>query len=240
MKLSVAMAAYNGERYIGEQIDSVIAQMGKNDELIISVNPSEDDTEKIVSGYAEADPRVKVFICEEKGVIANFENAIQKCTGDVILLADQDDVWNPYKMKLIRKIFIKTDPLLVLHNCEFCDENLESLGTDLFTMKHVNKGLVYNTVRNGYMGNCMAFSKELLQYICPIPRDVAMHDQWIGTVAEYIDSKRIVLFNKKLSAYRRHEGTATASMGQRLPLKTKMRYIRILIRRLNERLSDKK
>ena len=240
MKLSVAMAAYNGEKYIREQMDSVTSQMGKDDELIISVNPSEDDTEKIVSEYAESDPRIKVFICEEKGVIANFENAIMNCTGDVILLSDQDDVWNPFKMRYIRKIFMKMDPLLVLHNCEFCDENLESLGNNLFTMKHVNKGLIYNTVRNGYMGNCMAFSKELLQYICPIPRDVAMHDQWIGTIAEYIDSKRIILFNKKLSVYRRHEGTATATMGERLPLKTKMRYIRILIRRLNERLGDKK
>ena len=67
-----------------------------------------------------------------------------------------------------------------------------------------------------------------------------MHDQWIGTVAEYIDSSRIILFNKKLSAYRRHEGTATAAKGERLPLKVKMRYIRILIKRLNERLADKK
>ncbi len=240
MRLSVAMAAYNGEEYIEEQIESIVSQMRAEDELIISINPSFDATEAIVTSYAEKDSRIKVFLCEEKGIIANFENAIENCSGDVILLSDQDDVWNPYKMKLIRKIFMKMDPILVLHNCEFCDENLESLGTDLFSMKHVNHGLVYNTVRNGYMGGCMAFSKELVPTICPIPRDVAMHDQWIGTVAEYIDSSRIILFNKKLSAYRRHEGTATAAKGERLPLKVKMRYIRILIKRLNERLADKK
>ena len=100
---------------------------------------------------------------------------------------------------------MKMDPILVLHNTEFCDENLESLGTDLFTMKHVNHGLIYNTVRNGYMGGCMAFSSELVPMICPIPRDVAMH-----------------------------------AKGERLPFKTKMRYIRILIKRLNERLAYKK
>lgn len=240
MRLSVAMAAYNGEEYIRQQIDSITDQMRPDDELIISVNPSQDATESIVSEYAKSDSRIRMLICEEKGIIANFENAINACTGEVILLADQDDVWNPFKMKLIRKIFMKMDPILVLHNTEFCDENLESLGTDLFTMKHVNHGLIYNTVRNGYMGGCMAFSRELVPMICPIPRDVAMHDQWIGTVAEYIDSSRIILFSKKLSLYRRHEGTATAAKGERLPFKTKMRYIRILIKRLNERLADNK
>ena len=64
MRLSVAMAAYNGEEYIEEQIDSIVSQMRAEDELIISINPSFDATEAIVTSYAEKDSRIKVFLCE--------------------------------------------------------------------------------------------------------------------------------------------------------------------------------
>ena len=80
LRVSVAMAAYNGEKYIEQQIDSILEQLGGEDELVISVHTGTDRTWDIVTGYAEKDSRVKAYICEKKGVIKNFENAISLCT----------------------------------------------------------------------------------------------------------------------------------------------------------------
>ena len=98
-RISVAMAVYNGERYIAQQIDSILRQLGINDELVISYNNSSDNTWNVITKYSEIDNRVKCFKCEEVGVIANFENAIYNCSGEIICLSDQDDLWAETKVR---------------------------------------------------------------------------------------------------------------------------------------------
>ena len=103
MKISVALAAYKGEQYISEQIDSILSQLGENDELIISDDYPGGKTREIVLGYQSKDKRIRYIEGEGKGVVKNFENALRVCTGDVIFLSDQDDVWMPDKVELVMK-----------------------------------------------------------------------------------------------------------------------------------------
>ena len=89
---SVCMASFNGERYIKEQIDSILLQIGEDDELIISDDGSTDQTVDVICSYR--DDRIKfVRNVNRHGCIGNFENALRVASGDFIFLADQDDIW---------------------------------------------------------------------------------------------------------------------------------------------------
>ena len=118
------MAAYNGEAYIKEQIDSILKQLKYDDELIISYNASTDNTFKILEDYASKDDRVAVIKCQEKGVIPNFENAIANCKNELIFLSDQDDVWNDRKVKIMSDIFNDKAVGCVIHSCDLVDADL--------------------------------------------------------------------------------------------------------------------
>ncbi|MGZ4160188.1 MAG: glycosyltransferase, partial [Neobacillus sp.] len=107
MKVSVAMATYNGEKYLKQQIDSILSQLSSEDELIISDDHSSDQTLVIIEKYMKEDPRVKLFMNEESGVTSNFENAIKRTKNDIIFLSDQDDVWKPEKVETVKSYYEK-------------------------------------------------------------------------------------------------------------------------------------
>ena len=101
---SVCMATYNGQKYLREQIESILCQLSANDELVISDDHSTDSTVDIIRSYG--DSRIKMYANElTKGVTHNFENALNKSKGDIIFLADQDDVWLPNKISKMEKKF---------------------------------------------------------------------------------------------------------------------------------------
>jgi len=108
LSVSIALATYNGERYIGEQLDSIASQTRLPDELVISDDASTDSTLDIVSKFARRVPfPVRVHINPERlGSTRNFEVAIRACKGDIIFLCDQDDVWYPEKIALIEERFV--------------------------------------------------------------------------------------------------------------------------------------
>ena len=108
LSLSIALASYNGERYIAEQLDSIARQTRLPDELIISDDASGDATPAIALDFARQAPfPVKVLQNSERaGSTRNFEIAIRACTGDIIFLCDQDDVWYPNKISLVEERFI--------------------------------------------------------------------------------------------------------------------------------------
>lgn len=208
-RISVAMAVYNGEKYIREQVDSILAQLKDNDELVISYNESNDNTWKILESY-KSDKRVKIFICKEKGVISNFSNAIKKTNGEYILLADQDDVWNNNKIETVLKVFKGKKCDLVLHNAEYTDSELNDTASTLFGNRGRNTGILSTIIKNSYQGCCMSFKKEVKQYILPIPQGVPMHDQWIGILVSTFG--KVETINECLIKYRFHE-TNTSQNG---------------------------
>jgi len=208
MKVSVAMATYNGENYIKQQIDSILSQLGSEDELIISDDHSSDRTASIIEGYMKEDPRVKLFMNDEKGVTSNFENAIKRTQNDIIFLSDQDDVWKPEKVQTVLSYYEKNPRvLMIMSDITVVDNELNPTIESFYAYRGSRAGVIKNIVKNSYIGCAMSFRKELKQQILPIPRNVPMHDMWIGLVADM--KKAALLIPEKLIYYRRHNSTVT-------------------------------
>ena len=206
-KISVAMAVYNGEKYIKEQIDSILLQLSQYDELIISCDKSSDSTLKILENYSE-DKRIKVIKGPSKGILENFANAIQNCNNEYIFLSDQDDIWLEEKVKSVLDVFEKTNAIVVLHDAKIADADLNILEDSFFEKRGCQKGILKNIVKNSYIGCCMAFKSELKSAILPIPKDIPMHDQWIGLLGEKFGN--VEFLNKPLILYRRHGANLSA------------------------------
>jgi len=208
------MATYNGEVFLREQIDSILPQLSFDDELIISDDKSNDTTVAIINEFK--DNRIKLIFNQNKKVkrahpaISNFENALKHAKGDYIFLSDQDDIWKPNKISLTIEYIKKYD--LVLSDCELIDKNGILLYNSFFELNQSKKGLFYNLKKNSYIGCCMAFKRELLKIILPFPKDIPLHDVWIGFVAEL--KFKPYFLNEKLICYRRHDNVTSFTGGQ--------------------------
>lgn len=204
--ISVALAAYKGEKYIYEQIKSILPQLARDDEIIVSDDRPGGITEKIVRKMMEKDKRIKYVEGKGKGVVENFVNAIRYCRGDKIFLCDQDDVWLPDKVKLVMREFDKGADL-VIHNAYVTDRRLKITDYSFFELRGSRKGLVRNIIKNSYMGCCMAFDRKMLKKIMPMPKSVPMHDQWIGLICEIYG--KVVFLDQPLIYHRMHGNNVT-------------------------------
>lgn len=201
------MAVFNGEKYIKEQINSILPQLSPEDELIISYDKSSDNTLKIIKELSIVDNRIKIIKGPALGVIKNFECAIANCKNEYIFLSDQDDIWLPNKVSCVLKEFQNTNADLILHDAIIVDENLQELNNSFFKKRNSKKGILNNIIKNSYIGCCMAFKKDLRQRFLPFPKSIPMHDQWIGLVAEKYS--KVSFLNEKLLNYRRHKKNET-------------------------------
>lgn len=181
MRISVCMATHNGARYIGEQINSILTQLGTADEVIISDDQSTDGLPKILKSYP--DSRIKLLPTRRfSNPSRNFEYALGKCIGDRIFISDQDDVWLPEKVRVQNAALDRAD--LVMSDCRLTDEDLNVTIPSFFQFNRSGRGLFRNLIRNSYMGCCMAFRRCVLEKSLPFPETIPMYDQWIGLVAE--------------------------------------------------------
>ena len=207
-KISVCVATYNGEKYVHEQIGSILNQLNASDEIIISDNGSTDKTLEVIANFN--DPRIKLFhFSAKKGPIWNFENALKHSTGDYIFLADQDDVWEKDRVALALSHL--DQHLLTVCDCKIINgQGMEIQNKTFFEMKKSGPGLIKNFVSNTFLGCCLAFRKELLPKILPFPADIPMHDWWIGLVASR--EGKTYFIEKPGVLYRRHgQNASTAS-----------------------------
>jgi len=208
--ISVCMATFNGEKYLKEQIKSILIQLEINDEIIISDDGSTDCTIEIIKSFN--DPRIKLYQNSFKNLISNFEFTLNNASGDYIFLSDQDDIWLPNKVELCMKSLISAD--LVMTNCKLVDSNLEIIHHSFFKLKKSKKGLINNLIKNSYLGCCMAFKKELLIKVLPFPKKIPMHDLWISFVAECFFKTKFI--EEPLVLYRRH-GSNLSVTGEKSP-----------------------
>jgi len=210
--ISVCIATYNGEKYIKEELTSILPQLSPEDEVIISDDGSTDNTVHVINSLN--DPRIKVVIHNHETrspnlhtlVTRNFENAISYAKGDVIFLADQDDVWHSDKVqKCLQKLDYYT---LVIHNLKCVDFNLNSLSETIFG----DKGFRFNNYlflgEHSYFGCAMAFKRELLDIVLPFPSKLSAHDFWIGLMAETLFSACYI--EEPLMDYRIHSSNTSS------------------------------
>lgn len=205
--ISVCIATYNGERFIREQIDSILRQLSSDDEIIVSDDGSTDDTISIINSID--DKRIRIIKGPRKhSPTQNFECAMKQAKGDYIFLADQDDVWKPNKVEVCMKWLQEYD--CVVSDAEVTDSNLNPLYPSLYTIMQVRQGRIYNTIwKNGYTGCCMAFRRNVLNASLPFPKDIPMHDIWIGNVAAY--KYNVKFISEKLIYFRRHNETISCN-----------------------------
>lgn len=202
--ISVCIATYNGEKYIQEQIDSIIRQLSDNDEIVISDDGSTDKTISILKAYY--DSRIKIKLNKGKhGIVSNFENALKHSSGDIIFLSDQDDIWDKHKVEKCMDTLKDAD--LVVHNSKVIREDGSLPDDDFFQLRHSGPGYWKNLYKNSFVGSCMVFRKEVKDYVLPFPHHILWHDMWIGLMVEKKGKTKFV--NDKLLIYRRHESNAS-------------------------------
>lgn len=213
--ISVCMATHNGEKYIKEQLSSILCQIGDNDEVVISDDGSTDGTLSII--YGIHDSRIKLFSFSQpissgrrhEYVCHNFENAINHAKGDVIFLSDQDDIWMTDKVKICMKDLQSND--LVLHDFMHINEQ----GEVIRPLNYKGYFRRYNLlIRSGkHYGCAMAFNRNILDYVLPFPKHILLHDYWIGILVELLG--RFYFEEKPLIKHRSHQDNAS---GHRNPL----------------------
>ncbi|MDE5869327.1 MAG: glycosyltransferase family 2 protein, partial [Muribaculaceae bacterium] len=214
-------ATYNGERYLREQLDSIIRQLEAGDEVIVSDDSSSDRTVEILKKYEKEYPMIRVFVNTGRpGVNGNFENALRHAKGDFIFLADQDDVWRDDKVSVCMKALQGAD--LVLHDAEITDGDLCRQNKTLFSELKIKDGFWNNYIRNRFTGCCMAFRREILSYVLPFPEKVSFfHDSWIGLLVTL--KGRVNIVNECLISFRRHNSNnSTAGASSRRGLLKKV------------------
>lgn len=205
--ISVAMASYNGEKHIKKQISSILSNLSEIDELVISDDGSTDKTIEIIESFN--DKRIRLIYGARKGVNQNFANAISNCKGDYIFLSDQDDIWYSNKVDSVMKIFNKNkNCVLVQHNAKVVDENGNILINSFAKHRKVRAGFLKNWMRNSYHGCCMAFKKDLVINILPMPQKGCFHDQWIGLIANL--KGNTIFCDTILMEYKRFENNASS------------------------------
>lgn len=202
--ISVCMATFNGEKYILEQLHSILLQLGKDDEVIISDDSSTDGTIKLINSIA--DSRIKVFPNQNfHNPTLNFQNAITKSNGDIIFLADQDDYWFSKKVSVMVDYLSMYD--LVVSDCQIGDENLKVVLNSHFEWRHSKSGLFKNLYKNSYLGCCIAFNRKILTKALPFPSYIPMFDTWIGLISDIYFKTYFI--PEKLMIYRRHSNNVT-------------------------------
>lgn len=200
-KISVCIATYNGEKYIIEQLTSILEQLRPDDEIIVSDDGSSDRTSEIINSLN--DNRIKFFINQtERGYTNNFQNALKNATGEIIFLSDQDDVWLKGKVEscvsyLKNYDFVVTDAIIV-------DSEKKILEDSFYKLKKPYKSLIGNLFRFSYLGCCMCFKREVLSKAYPFPKNqkLCTHDNWLFLVGKAF--YRVKILNKPFILYRRH------------------------------------
>jgi len=211
--VSVAMASYNGMRYIDAQVSSILASLRADDELVIVDDGSTDGTWAWLSSIA--DPRVRVSRNPANlGVRRCFERALTLTRHDIVFLADQDDVWESAKRDTFVAAF-QDDPgcVLVISDARMIDQRGDVLQPSFMaTRGGFAGGLAATIVRNRYLGCALAVRRVVIDAALPIPKGAPMHDMWIGAIATRVG--RIRYLPEPLLRYRRHGGNVSPSTSQ--------------------------
>ena len=206
---SVAMAVYNGEKYLSPQIDSILAQLSDDDELVISYDESQDGTWALASAYAEADSRVRIVRNDVPGVVGNFNNAIGACCKDSIFISDQDDVWKPGKRDALLDLLNATGADLAIHNVIHVVGSGAIISMPQFEEHGIGNGILRNFAMPRYSGCCMAFPASTKRLIMPMPSSVVNYDHWIGMVCEAYGT--VIFDDRVFLEHRIHGGNVTTS-----------------------------
>lgn len=224
MKISVAVATYNGEKYIEEQLRSIIAQTRPVDEVIISDDQSTDRTRGIIETFIREHALPwKLITNPEKGLFQNFYHAIQGTSGDLVLLCDQDDRWLADKVERIENVFRLHPEVLCLNTSfSYIDDNGDPIAVEQ-RKNYANNNLIKGTIeqdgivqvplsdvfcKNISPGMTMAVTRKIIDMYLEHSEKKYIHDWEINCMAALVDG--LYFYNAVLTEYRIHRGQAVS------------------------------
>ncbi|WP_051287222.1 glycosyltransferase family 2 protein [Algoriphagus mannitolivorans] len=223
-RISVAMTTYNGEVYLRKQLDSILNQTKQVDEIWVGDDGSTDGTLSILEEYSQKTNLQFFTNSKNLGFVKNFEKTLLKCTGDLIFLSDQDDVWFPKKVETM--VGMMGDNLLIHSDCRLIDE-------EGHVLKELFKGEIrtHNQAEDFLFANvvtgCTALiDRKLLQIALPFPKGVLYHDWYLALIASY--QGKLAYIPQPLVDYRQHssQDTGAGASGKNSILRNCLKRIR--------------
>lgn len=209
MTISVAMATYNGARYLSEQLASFAAQTRLPDELVVCDDGSTDGTPALVDAFAAHAPfAVRLHRNPANlGYNRNFAQVIGLCTGDTIFVSDQDDVWYPHKIATMAALMDRhPDAMVATCDQDIADANGRATGSTVL-------GNIRTLRFSDAMfepGCCTALRREWLKMVAPFPGDAVPYDHWLTVFAVLLGRRH--LHDAPLQLYRRHASNTSGSV----------------------------
>ena len=222
--VAIVMATYNGERYIREQVDSILASSYQDFELFIFDDGSKDHTLQILQEYELQYPD-KIHVhqnAENQGVVANFLHGVCKTTMDYVMFCDQDDVWKPGKiamtLKRMRNMEAQADksiPMVVFTDAVMVDGDLNTISNSFFCSSHLNPcktDLPHMLMENKLIGCTVMINAALRKVLQSnrLPNSARYHDWWIALIAASMG--KISYIREGTLLYRQHGGNAVGGL----------------------------
>lgn len=216
--VSIVMATYNGEKYLRQQLDSILQQTYQHFELVVVDDASTDETLSILNEYAGFDDRIFVYPSEiNLGLVSNFERGLRLARGEFIALSDQDDIFREDKIEILLTA-LKAHPKrdIVLSDLSLIDANGNIIAHSMWRYSKLKpeqgkpfQHLLYANFATGCATMC---THRLLKLAIPFPPDCIVHDWWLAVVATSSKAGGICLVDKQLTAYRQHSSNVLGVM----------------------------
>ncbi|MBR0194747.1 MAG: glycosyltransferase family 2 protein [Paludibacteraceae bacterium] len=222
--LHILMSTYNGERYLAEQLDSILAQTYTDWCLFIRDDGSKDGTKAILDAYAAKDPRITIVRdTENVGACRSFERLLEQCGGaDYYAFADQDDVWDADKLAICMQVIRAQEkaypgkPIVVHTDLRVVDEQLQNMAPSFWKYSNIQADLIdahphYLAICNSVTGCAMLFNEAARACALPMSKDAYMHDAWVALMT-VCRGGQLVPVHRAPIAYRQHEGNVLGAV----------------------------
>lgn len=210
------MSTYNGERFLAEQLESILTQTITEWQLFIRDDGSTDKTVDIVEQYAKKDKRISIIKDKKNiGALRSFECLLQQSDeADYYTFADQDDVWQPDKLEICLEVVLQAEkeypdkPIVVHTDLQVVDEDLTEIAPSFWKYSHIRPDLQDNNIRylaisNSVTGCAMMFNKRARACCLPIPSKAHMHDAWVALMTA-VHGGKVIPVRRTTLAYRQH------------------------------------
>lgn len=233
--IDILLATYNGEKFLIEQIESILAQTFKDWKLLIRDDGSTDETTQIIAQYCTRYPAKIISISDidrNLGVTRNFERLMEFSTSSYVMFCDQDDIWLPdkikislYKLQAMGQQYGSDIPLLVYTDLVVCNEEGTLIANSFWKYQGGDPVLPLDyakaLVQNNATGNTMIFNRSLVNNALPFSSDAVMHDWWLALTALYLG--KINYLSDQTIMYRQHKSNVSGTKGKNiLPMLQKL------------------
>jgi glycosyltransferase involved in cell wall biosynthesis len=235
----IVIATYNGERYLKAQLDSIVAAEGFNElveRVVVVDDGSLDATLQILKAYSELDGRFEIHAhAQGLGPTGNFDYGLSLTSAPWVCLADQDDIWLPEKLVIMRREIecLSTDhPTALFSDLVVVNQDLVEISPSYFTHCGISpeRATSLNKLaqQNVVSGCTMVVNRQLIELALPMPSSACMHDWWMALVASSLGVLKFV--SQPLVLYRQHDdntvGAPSSSLLSRL---TSVGYLRKVV-----------